>query len=526
MTRHAAIEHAPATEQPAGIGHAASQPVAVTKRAAADHAAAAHAAPPHMDAPASPHAPASTVAAHAASAAAAAHDMPAHSDVAAHAAPPHALGRRDLGATFLTNFLLAATGFATGTLAARLLGPAGRGQLAAVQIWPTFLAALASLGLPEALIYFSAREPRRTKPYLFSSLVLGLLASTPFMILGALLLPHLLHAQSGATRAIATFYLLLIPLNVLAGYPAQVFRGCGLFKLWNFFRLILPLAWLGILVAAWTLRVHRVAFLVDVYLLAMLAFAALEFFFVFREIPGAFRIDFSAWRPMLKFGGPCVFTTVSQTLNLRLDQMLMAMFLQPRDLGLYVAAVAWSNAFNPAINALSAWFFPKVASLHDTTNRRLLFARGLRFGILLSVCLGLLFLALTPLVFSLIFGASFRAATACAMVLVVAAMISGMNTLTEEGLRGLGQPGSALAAELAGLAVTAIALALLLRPMGIMGAAIASVAGYAATFGVALYRGIRATDSSLSSLTSPRAEEIVGTAKSLYASSLRYFNAG
>jgi O-antigen/teichoic acid export membrane protein len=112
------------------------------------------------------------------------------------------------------------------------------------------------------------------------------------------------------------------------------------------------------------------------------------------------------------------------------------------------------------------------------------------------------------------------------MVLVVAAMISGMNTLAEEGLRGLGEPGSALAAELSGLAITAISLALLLKPLGIMGAAIASVAGYATTFSVALYRGTRATGASLSALTSPRPDEIVITAKSLYTSSLRFFNAG
>ena len=46
----------------------------------------------------------------------------------------------------------------TGALAARLLGPDGRGQLAAIQMWPNFLAAIANLGLPEALVYFSARS--------------------------------------------------------------------------------------------------------------------------------------------------------------------------------------------------------------------------------------------------------------------------------------------------------------------------------------------------------------------------------
>jgi O-antigen/teichoic acid export membrane protein len=437
-----------------------------------------------------------------------------------------ALGRRDLGATFGTGLLLAAVGFATGTLAARLLGPAGRGQLAAIQIWPTFLAAIAAMGLPEALIYFSARTPDESKPYLTSALLLGLVSSVPFMVVGAILLPHLLHAQSKATILMATGYLLLIPLNIVAGLPAQMFRGCGRFKLWNSFRAVPPVGWLAILLAAMVSGVHRIEFLIYPYLLFLFGFAAVEMLVVFKAIPGSFRISTKPWPAMLKFGVPCLFTTVSQTLNLRMDQMLMAMFLEPKNLGLYVVAVAWSNAFNPAISALSAWFFPKVASLHNTTDRHLLFARGLRFGMLLSVCVAAALLIITPVAFSLIFGSSFKAATSCAMVLVVAAMISGMNTLAEEGLRGLGEPASAFKAELAGLTVTAISLALLLKPLGIMGAALASVTGYTATFAVALYRGARATGSSLSMLTSPRSDEIAMTARSLYASSLRLFDAG
>jgi O-antigen/teichoic acid export membrane protein len=436
-----------------------------------------------------------------------------------------ALGKRDLGVTFVTNFLLAVTGFATGTLAARLLGPDGRGQLAAVQIWPTFLAGIAALGLPEAVIYFGAREPGEVKRYLLSAIALGLLSSFLLGTIGCFLLPYLLRAQSASIVSIATFYLLLIPLNILAGFPSQAFRGWGRFTLWNSCRMVPSLGWLAILLIAWGLGTRQLNFLIYAFLVILFAFAVFELFLVMSEMPGPLRVSSTTWPAMIKFGAPCLFTYVSQTLNLRMDQMLIAAFLKPRDLGLYVAAVAWSNAFNPAISALSAWFFPKVAGIHDTNDRQSLFARGLRMGIVLSSCLGMVLIVLTPLVFPFIFGPAYRLATTCAVVLVVAAMISGMNSLTEEGLRGLGKPGSALAAELSGLVVTAVSLAVLLRPMGIMGAAIASVAGYTTTFAVALYRSIRATGASLAALTSPRSDEIAVTAKLLYTSSLRFFNA-
>jgi Na+-driven multidrug efflux pump len=65
-------------------------------------------------------------------------------------------------------------------------------------------------------------------------------------------------------------------------------------------------------------------------------------------------------------------------------------------------------------------------------------------------------------------------------VLVGAAAVAAINSVLEEGLRGLGRPAFALWAELGGLVVTAVALLTLLVPFGIMGAAVASVLGYSA----------------------------------------------
>jgi O-antigen/teichoic acid export membrane protein len=81
----------------------------------------------------------------------------------------------------------------------------------------------------------------------------------------------------------------------------------------------------------------------------------------------------------------------------------------------------------------------------------------------------------------LIFGAEFRSALPAALVLVIASGIASLNSVGAECLRGLGRPGSALRAECAGLAVTAIALPALIPLAGIVGAACASVLAYSAT---------------------------------------------
>ena len=46
----------------------------------------------------------------------------------------------------------------TGPLCARMLGPAGRGELAALQNLYWFVAVVSMLGIPEATLYFTARR--------------------------------------------------------------------------------------------------------------------------------------------------------------------------------------------------------------------------------------------------------------------------------------------------------------------------------------------------------------------------------
>ena len=68
--------------------------------------------------------------------------------------------KKDILKTFGANILLACISVITGTLLARLLGPAGRGELAASTVWGGFLLGVGSLGLPQAIVYFSGRNCR------------------------------------------------------------------------------------------------------------------------------------------------------------------------------------------------------------------------------------------------------------------------------------------------------------------------------------------------------------------------------
>jgi O-antigen/teichoic acid export membrane protein len=65
---------------------------------------------------------------------------------------------QDFFLTILTNVAISLFGALGGILAARLLGPEGRGELAAAVAWGGMFTVIMSLGMPQALTFFVARD--------------------------------------------------------------------------------------------------------------------------------------------------------------------------------------------------------------------------------------------------------------------------------------------------------------------------------------------------------------------------------
>jgi hypothetical protein len=64
--------------------------------------------------------------------------------------------RGPLFASFGASSAIQLANIATGVLLARLLGPHDRGEFAAVILWPSILAAVGSLGVPDATTFYTA----------------------------------------------------------------------------------------------------------------------------------------------------------------------------------------------------------------------------------------------------------------------------------------------------------------------------------------------------------------------------------
>jgi O-antigen/teichoic acid export membrane protein len=415
----------------------------------------------------------------------------------------------DLVVTFATNAVTACIGLVTGVLAARLLGPQGRGELAAIQAWPTAIAYLSLMGLAEATVYFSACEPNKAGRYFSSGTTLALMFGLPVGMAAYFLMPAFLTAQTAQVVHAARWYLLIIPVLCVVSMPFSVLRGRNDLVVWNVLRVTPNISWLLVLVGAWALGAATPEVLAFAFLAALIVLSVPVLAVSRRRTPGSFRPDHRLWKPMLRYGLPSAGASVPQMFNLRLDQMLMAALLPPHLLGLYVAAVAWSGAAGPATNAIGAVIFPRVASQLQGSTQVETLGRASRMGTASAAALCGCLLLLTPLAVPLLFGRRFVAAIPAALILTVGGAVLGLNNILQEGVRGLGDTKAVLWSELSGLVVTVGALLLLLRPYGIVGAAVASLLAYGTVTVTLLVRLRSTTGSSAADFLWPRAHDFV-----------------
>ncbi len=410
--------------------------------------------------------------------------------------------------TLATNVTIMVVGAGTGILTARLLGPIGEGQLAAIQTWPLLLGTLAMFGLPEALVYFIAREPDRGRQLTTTAVLLGLSGSVLIGAIAWVAMPTLLSSQHHAIVDAARVFLLVGVVYAVFGIPHGALRGAHQFGAWNLVRIAPGLAWLVILLCFWALGGAAAIPLSRWFLLGMAAAGAPFLALVTRRLNGPLRPRARDTGRLLRFGFPSVLSTIPQTINLRLDQLLIVAFLPARDLGLYVVAVAWSGIIVPVLSAIGSVLFPVVSADSDERRKVQALTTALQGALIIGIAAATTLAAAAPFGIRLVFGARFGGAVPAALVLVPATSMLAWAGVAEEGLRGLGRPGLVLVAEIVAAAVTVAALPPLLHFVGILGAATASLLGYAMVAFVCAFTLSRSTGA-------PRRAFVIPTARTI-----------
>lgn len=385
------------------------------------------------------------------------------------------------------NLAVRMSGLLSGIVLARVLGPAGRGIAAEAVLWPTVVLASGAIINFQTVTYFSSRFGRRgAQACLFVAILVAMLLlpaawAVNWLALGATGKPSLWTAN---------IYACVLPFSVVSGvFSAALLSEGRLAAFWASRGLAGVLTFVGTLAFALTGKLTPSAYAgaaVVGTIVALLASALSQ-----RTTP--LTLSVPAWttaKAVVAYGAATTLVFMPSQLNFRLDQLLMSLMKSESSLGHYTVAVAWSSTLSVIGAGVAAVVLAQSTRvpLTDPAAMRLM-VRRIRLTALLIAAGGVIAALSAPVAVPLIFGRDFRDAVYPAVILSLASIPFYFSGVLHEYARGLGFPRLGVLPEFVGLAVSAVALPLLLRPYGGVGAALASLLSYS-TVAVILLRQI------------------------------------
>jgi O-antigen/teichoic acid export membrane protein len=360
---------------------------------------------------------------------------------------------------------------ATGILTARTLGPAGRGELAAMILWPLFVASVTTLGVPSSLIYHLRNRSGAFDRLVASGFAMAAVMGVAAAAFAALILPWWLHQYSPQVIHAAQWFLITVPLCSITLAGRAVLEASHDFAASNAIQILTPLATLvGLLLFMVQHRMNPYA-AAAAYIAASLP----SFCFMVSRVMGAgiraARPDFAMVKQILQYGIRSYGIDILGTLALQVDQVLVVSLLSAGAMGSYVVVLSLSRMLNVFQTSVVMVLFPKAAG-HDAKTVLAMTGDSVRMSGLVTVACGATVCITGPALLRVLYGAEYVAATAALRILVLEAILAGVTFVLAQAFMALNRPGVVTVLQGIGLSLSVPMMLWLIPRYGIYGAAV------------------------------------------------------
>ena len=406
------------------------------------------------------------------------------------------------GSTVMGQGLILGLGACTGILSARMLGPAGRGEFAAITLWPLAIASLIGLGINQAVGFHVARRAFTVSEVATAASAIGLVQGALSVLIGLVVIYFTLAKYSLTVKQLGVVFVLFMPFYIFGGYPPNLFQGAQRLFEFNLIRVTAGVTFFVGLVALFIFHRGSLASVLFSQVTGYSVALALGLILAWKILRPQLRWNSKAIPSLVHFGYRTQVTSLTNYFNQRVDQLFLSLLVPPRELGLYVVAVTLSTTVTIFPQAAGIVTFSKGSSQHSD-DARITIGESFRASLvwLLVACAALY--ALAPFLIRLVFGAAFQGSILACRILLPGAMMIGLKQVLYNGSSALGRPGLPSVAEGASVAVTAVGLYLLVPRYGYIGAAIISTVAYTISFIVMLGLARRLLGLSLRNLFVP-----------------------
>jgi O-antigen/teichoic acid export membrane protein len=378
--------------------------------------------------------------------------------------------------TLVTRVLVLGLNAATSIVTARALNPAGRGEMAAIIMWPGFFSALLTLGLPSALTFNLRRHPELAAETISAGWLLTLAIGLATGIAGFFFVPAWLTQYPHSAIVYARWMLLASPVPILLYFGRNAMEASG-----NFF--------------ASNLNLWAAPFLTLIWLLVLVAFGAVNplssglAYIIGSVPPGVFLLArvYSTYRPRLRnvraslrrllhFGLRAWGIDLLNALAVS-EVVLVVHFLSPAGMGTYVVAASLARVLGVFQTSAVIVLYPRIAA-KAPADVIALTGFTLRVTTFCAAAGAVVTGALGPILLRSVYGASYADLSGVLIfrLLLAEVVLSGATQVIAQAYLALERPGSVTAIQALGVGIGWLVMPWMIKEFGGMGAPLALLA--------------------------------------------------
>ena len=386
---------------------------------------------------------------------------------------------RNVSITFATKVILSLVGLASSIIVARAIGPEGKGLFSLAILAAAVVFNATSLGIGTGSGYFLGGKKIALESlagnWLTLSLLIGISVMFVSMLLAPSIIPHILPSVP-VWFVIAT--LTTVPFRILSYNFQSLFKANNDFRRFNMLELVKPVTFLVVFLILMVLYPDRkIEMAVVSFLVSYAAVGLFAIGLIARVVKLRIRWAGGLARSAVSFGVQGYLASFLGFLNLRLDLLLVNLFLEPMYVGYYSISVIVAEKIWYIPDILSVVTYPRVAHAEkEEANRYTSIVSRQTILIVLLGCVGILIFG--RFLVGFLFSERFLPAVIPLFLLLPGIFSRSLARVISSDLLARGYPRVNLWAGLVAL-ISNVALNIALIPrMGVSGAALATSFSY------------------------------------------------
>ncbi|MFB0527753.1 MAG: polysaccharide biosynthesis C-terminal domain-containing protein [bacterium] len=409
--------------------------------------------------------------------------------------------------TFISRIIIVFVSVASSIIAARWLGPAGKGTLAVLWVIVGLGLQFGNFGFHASNVYFTSRNKKTVSNVASNSLCFGLIAGITISsgIIGVYLIKPGLFGNIPFLLVLVT--IILIPFKLILYFFQHLFLGLKKVLTYNSFELAERISLLAIVVVVLVLLKERLFMLM--LSISIISGVLTIFFIIYTKRVtnfNFFTFNTNLLKRMLGYGIKPYLANFFSFLLIRSDMILVNYFKGANSSGIYSIAVNFADLLYLLPITIGGILFPKISgnvnddgTFTQKVSRHTVFLMGI-------ICL-LTALICKPLIL-LMYGKQFVFSVSPFLWLLPGIFFLSLVTIYNSDLAGRGYPPFIILASAIGFILNFSLNLFFIPQWGEIGAAITSSISYFVMFMIMLIYLIRFRHTTFKSLLFPSFSEI------------------